>query len=762
MALADTTTWGEMAKRRKELKIPEGTPPGHAFVQILDPATGTGTFLVEVIDLMHRTMTQKWKSQGHDEQEIQTLWNEYVPTHLLPRLHGYELLMAPYAIAHLKIGLKLYETGYRFESDERARVYLTNALEPPGEGQLTLDFLPALAHEAQAVNEIKRQQRFTVVIGNPPYSGVSSNMGPWIDGLLKGRLPDGTGDGELLPRRRRAARRTQGVAPGRLREVHPPLAVAARRHGCGHSRLHQQPRLPRQPHVSRDALVPHAVLPPDPCARPSREPQEEGSSAGGRPRCQRVRHPAGRSHRAFHEGCRSQQMCLPRRSLGRTGAEVPLAIGARLRRHRMGTVGAKPAVSPVRALRRRRNGRLLRLAGNQRSDDRQRDRNRHGARCFRHRFRPGGPPRPGSPTCARSRCLMMQSGRSTSSGRVRRSIRPGDSRGWKLPAARRKIREDDQWDERCAPVLYRPFDVRKMYYVPWMVDWPRTEAMPHMLAGENVGFITTRQTKDEWGALATSNIIAHKTCSAYDINSLFPLYLYSGVGKADGSLFTRWAKGKDGRTPNLDLRFVEQIAAATELRFVSDGRGDLQKTFGPEDVLAGIYAVFHSPSYRERYEAPLKLDFPRVPLPGSAELFRKLAEAGHELLVLHVLESLKLRKPITSYAGPRIPEVGRVGWSDDTVWLDAGKTNAREGHRATKPGTIGFKGVPEEVWDFHIGGYQVCHKWLKDRKGRTLSDEDIAHYQKIVVALHETSRIMAEIDEDIEAHGGWPSAFLPG
>ena len=190
--LADTTTWGEMAERHTDLKIPGGTPPGQSFIQILDPASGTGTFLVEVIDLIHKTMVEEWKAQGHGKKKIQALWNAYVPNHLLPRLHGYELLMAPYAIAHLKIGLKLYETGYHFESDERARVYLTNALEPPGGGQLRLGFLPALAHEAAAVNEIKRRQRFTVVIGNPPYSGLSSNMGPWIDGLLKGQLPDGT------------------------------------------------------------------------------------------------------------------------------------------------------------------------------------------------------------------------------------------------------------------------------------------------------------------------------------------------------------------------------------------------------------------------------------------------------------------------------------------------------------------------------------------------------------------------------------------
>ena len=150
------------------------------FVQILDPATGTGTFLVEVIDVIHKTLVAKWKAQGHGEKKIEALWNDYVPKHLLPRLHGYELLMAPYAIAHLKIGLKLYETGYRFGSDERARIYLTNALEPASDlGQLKFDgLLSALAHEAEAVNEVKRARRFTVVVGNPPYSVISGNLTP--------------------------------------------------------------------------------------------------------------------------------------------------------------------------------------------------------------------------------------------------------------------------------------------------------------------------------------------------------------------------------------------------------------------------------------------------------------------------------------------------------------------------------------------------------------------------------------------------------
>lgn len=342
---------------------------------------------------------------------------------------------------------------------------------------------------------------------------------------------------------------------------------------------------------------------------------------------------------------------------------------------------------------------------------------------------------------------------------------PDDVRDWQFDWAQKDVRDSGPSRRHIFPILYRPFDRRFIYYTGQsrgFIGWPVVDIMGHMLAGENVGFITTRQTRDEWGVLATSSIIEGKTCAAFNINSLFPLYLYPGVGRADRALFSRWSKGKDGRTPNLDSEFVEQIADAIGMRFVSDGRCDLEKTFGPEDVLAYIYAVFYSPGYRSRYKDALRLDFPRVPRPGSSDLFRELAQAGHDLLTLHLFKSSKVASPSPAFVGSRRPEVGRVGWSDDTVWLDAGKTDARASHRATKPGTTGFKGVPEEVWDFYIGGYQVLHKWLKYRKGRTLSKQDIAHYQKIVVALNETIRVMARIDERIEAHGGWPEAFHTG
>jgi predicted helicase len=161
-----------------------------------------------------------------------------------------------------------------------------------------------------------------------------------------------------------------------------------------------------------------------------------------------------------------------------------------------------------------------------------------------------------------------------------------------------------------------------------------------------------------------------------------------------------------------------------------------------------IYCVFHSPGYRSRYAEYLKIDFPRLPLAGSVKLFHALVRLGEELVALHLLKSPTLDKPITEFTGGRNSEVEKISWLRDTVWLD-------------KAQTVGFRGVREEVWAFHIGGYQVCEKWLKDRKRRTLSKDDITHYQKIIVALAETIRLMKEIDGVIEAHGGWPGAFQP-
>ena len=758
--LADTTTWGEMAKRHEDLKIPEGTPPGQAFVQILDPATGTGTFLVEVIDLIHNTMVEKWKSRGHGDKKIQALWNEYVPKHLLPRLHGYELLMAPYAIAHLKIGLKLFETGYRFESDERARVYLTNALEPAGDKQLTLDFLPALAHEAAAVNEIKQKQRFTVIIGNPPYFGEAGRGGDWIAALMRGReIQNGRGtlsyfeaDGEPLNEHN----------PKWLNDLYVRFTRLSQwlleRAGVGvHGFItnHSYVDSPTFRGMRWALLVTFGQLflldlhgnlkkkerPPDGGTDENVFDIQQGVALGLFINKAGKRGTAKLHHAELWKLRESKYETLLSTDVGSTEWTVlrpqrpfylfvpqDTALKAEYEQ------GWKITdVMPV-------NGVGMTTARDHVVIDFDQAPLLERAREFRDSI--------------------------DSDEELCRQLGIPLKKGWNIPNARKLIGAEKELGEYIRPVLYRPFDQRSIFYHDSLVWRTVKQIMGHMLAGENQALCIGRAGQvigsSVWDVLFASTFPSEFNLFRRGGNCLFPLYLYPGVGKADESLFSRWSKGKDGRTPNLDSGFVAQLADAVDLRFVSDGCGDLRKAFGPEDVVAYIYAVFHSPGYRERYEAHLKLDFPRVPLPGSVDLFRRLAEAGHHLLALHLLESPKLGKPITTYTGPKNPEVGRVGWSNGTVWLDAGKTSAREGHRATKPGTIGFQGVPAEVWDFQIGGYQVCHKWLKDRKGRTLSDEDGAHYQKIVVTLNETIRIMAEIDEVIEAHGGWPDAFHTG
>jgi predicted helicase len=226
-----------------------------------------------------------------------------------------------------------------------------------------------------------------------------------------------------------------------------------------------------------------------------------------------------------------------------------------------------------------------------------------------------------------------------------------------------------------------------------------------------------------------TNRIADRDC--LEKANVAPLYTsaQSGSGLFGGHRTERYS--------NLAESFVGAFAGMLSIQ-----RGVLL----PEDIFHYAYAVFHCPGYRGRYAEFLKIDFPRLPLPGSLDLFRALAGVGGELTALHLMESPRLDQPITEFIGGRSPKVEKVSWSRDTVWVD-------------KAQTIGFQDVREEVWNFHIGGYQVCEKWLKDRKGRTLSADDLAHYQKIVVALSETIRLMKEIDEVIEQHGGWPGAF---
>jgi hypothetical protein len=726
--LADTTTWGEMARRHKGLTIPDGVDARDAFVQVLDPAVGTGTFLVEVTDLIHHRMVDKWKAQGHGERTIATLWNEYVPKHLLPRLHGYELLMAPYAIAHLKIGLKLYETGYRFGTPERARIYLTNSLEPASDKKKQMEFkewIPALAHEAEAVNTVKRHQRFTVVIGNPPYAGHSANFGEWITTLVDDYYYlDGKPLGEKNPKWLQddyvkfirlgewcIAKAGVGVLGyisnhgyidnPTFRGMRQALLTAFEAidvldlHGSTTKRE-------RAPDGSDDVNVFDikqgvAIL----CAR--------RFCAQGAPA--RVRHAdlygsregkyAELLHQRFGE-------LHPRKAVPASPFYLLIPQDLDLRSEYEQHFAITTAM-------------LVNVLGFQTHRD-------HFAIDFDksallHRiaeFRDTG----------------------LSDREAKEAFSLSDNRDWNVKDARRQLRQAPDWKAALLVCSYRPFDDRPCYFSTIAMDYPRRELQDSVAGRENLCLGLGRQgiaVQDPvWSLVMVSRHPIDANIFRRGGINVFPLYLYPR--EAEPSL-------DDSTRVNFAPSFLAAIAARLGLPQVGEHR--VPKGLRPEDIIQYMYAVFHSPRYRTRYAEFLKIDFPRLPLAGDQELFHALARLGGELVALHLLESARLDRHITEYHGPRAPEVEKVSYGHDTVWLDKEKS-------------YGFRGVPEAVWDFPIGGYQVCEKWLKDRKGRTLSKDDIAHYQKIVVALAETTRIMKEIDEVVEQHGGWPAAFQTG
>jgi len=712
-------------------------------VQILDPAAGTGTFLYETIRHIHEALSP---NRG--------LWageRGYVAQHLLPRLHGFELMMAPYAVAHMKLGWLLKETGYDFPHDERLRVYLTNTLE---EAEIVAGPLLALANqiarEANAASKVKAECPIMVILGNPPYSGLSANMNEWIDDLLKKPLPlDGgaqgyyTVDGEPLGEKKVWLQddyvKFIRFAQYRIERTGYGVLGFITNHGYLENPTFRGMRQSLM--ATFDDIY---VLDLHGSSKKREKPPDGGKDEnvfdittgvavglfvkrknGRRKKLARVFHAERWGTRdAKYEWLRANDVqgtqwtpvkptspyyfFVPKDESLRQEYESEPQVTEIFAQHVAGVITARDDFAvdfedePLLA-------RIADLRDPENEDSEIR------AKYF--------------------------ADRSSS------KYSPGDTRGWKLPQARKTVRQDQDWESRLAQVLYRPFDMRRIYYAPWIVDWPRTDLMPTMLTEDNIGLSLPRSVEIGRGwehVFCTCNIIQHHTVSLKEVNYLFPLYLYPDRVKKLG-VAAHWPPGQDDRRPNFTHAFVDQVAGILNLDFAPDGRGDLKKTFGPEDVFHYAYAVFHSPTYRERYAEFLKVDFARLPLTGDRGLFAALAGFGEELVGLHLLEHVPA--PHTTYPQPGDNRVERTG------------KKAYKPPTGEAPGRVYinkdqyFEDVPPEVWEFHIGGYQVCEKWLKDRKGRVLGYDDIEHYRGITEAVRHTLRLMDEIDQAIPS---WP------
>ena len=715
---------------RRDFGIAEGLADSGERVIILDPAAGTGTFLRETIAVIRETIEKKGRGGA---------WTEYVRDHLLPRLHGFELQMAPYAIGHLRLALELGGEARAFQMPpgERLNVFLTNTLEEAHESALGPAFAGEIATEAQEAEAVKREKPVMVVLGNPPYSGHSANKGAWIADLMRGRVegsPESyfTVDGGPLGERNPKWLNDDYVkfirfAQWRIERTGEGVLGFVTNHGYLDNPTYRGMRQSLM--AAFDEI--HLLDLHGNARRKERAPDggpdqnvfdiQQGVAIG---LFVKRRDGAGRA-RVFHA-----DLWGPR-EVGADGGKYRWLAGNDV--DTTGWTELAPKSPDYLFIPR---------------DEALADEYRAGWKLTDIL-----PVNSVGIVTARDR-LAIQWTEEEMRGVAKRFIEIGPEEArdmWgssikRIAAAQQDVRDHPE-EERIVPITYRPFDERMTYYTgraSGFMERPRPEVMRHMLGGSNLGLSTSRGTEvvGSWEHIFVSkSLTQHHTVSMKEVNYLFPLYVYPAHEESAELNIAE-------RSPNLAPEFTDAVAEATGLAFTPDGAGDLSATFGPEDVFHWCYAVLHSPEYRRRYADFLKADFPRIPLPASGALFAELAALGARLTALHLLDAGDpAEKDRADFPVGGNNRVDRVRYTEPA---------AGAGGRVWINGTQYFEGVAPETWAFTIGGYRPAEKWLKDRKGRPLGYDDIGRYQRICAALAETPRLMARIDGAIAARGGWP------
>jgi len=669
-------------------------------VQILDPATGTGTFLAEVVKHIYK------KFEGQ-----QGIWSNYVENHLLPRLNGFELLMASYAMAHLKLDLLFKETGFKSSKDDRLRVYLTNSLEEyhPDTGTLWANWLATEANEA---NHIKRDTPVMCVIGNPPYSGESANKGEWIMKLMEDYKKEPGGKEKLKEQNSKFINDDY---------------VKFLRYG--------QDFIEKNGSGILAFINPHGFL-DNPTFRGMRwnllktydkiyTIDLHGNSK------KKETAPDGSSDINVFDIMQGVAITI----FIKTGKKNPNELGKVFHYDLFGKREIKYDFLFENSIKTIEYRELQMVAPEYFFVIK----NFSVKSIYDTGF--------AVTDLFKINSLGIQTHRDSLSidpSKVNLSNRISDFYNLSIENTdilkKYEINENSEWQlkdkrngvfiaDKIIPIGYRPFDNQFIYNDKNIVDRLRDAVSKHIIGKSNICLIVSRQCVSDWRYVFLSkNIIESNltgTAGRFGSGNFFPLYLYHETKELQTNVKT------EERTPNLNTEIVKQIAEKLGLTFTPE-KETTENTFAPIDILDYIYAVLHSPTYREKYKEFLKIDFPRVPYPKDKETFWQLVKLGGELRQIHLLESPVVDKYITKYPVDGTNVVGKIKY-------DSGKVFINE--------TQYFENVPEKAWNFYIGGYQPAQKWLKDRKERKLEFEDILHYQKIIVALFETDRIMGLVDK---------------
>ena len=677
MGLADTSKVTIERESPQDLKHRKEKIQVHR-VQVLDPATGTGTFLAETVRQIKRNLGGQMGA-----------WPSYVPEHLLPRLHGFELMMAPYTIAHLKL-----DTEIGVSANQRLRVFLTNSLEEYNQEAGTL-FGNYLAQEANEASAIKKDAPVMIVMGNPPYSISSNNKGEWINHLLddyKKNLNE---------------RNIQPLSDDYIKFIRLAQHYVERNgegvlaYICNNSFIdgiiHRQMRSELMRVFDKIYILDlHGNARKKETAPDGSKDENVFDIMQGVSinifikKKEKSNAPAEIYHYDLY-GTRSNKYdYLQTNSLNTVNWTtlqpqapsfffVPKDFAVQQEYEKgfkvdeLMNVGACGIVSS-------RDELLIKNSAEE-------------LKSVQHDLY------------------------NLSEQEIRAKYKVGDTRDWTVSGAKK-----DLLNSSIVPIDYRPFDKRYVLYSPkskGVLSYPRYEIMRHLINLNNIALnICKQQSTFDFQHVLVNNIITDKctiSSQTKEAGYLFPLYLYP----EDGSFDTE-------RRPNLDATIWAQINAA------------IGKSTSPEDIFDYIYGVLHSPAYRAKYKEFLKVDFPRIPYPTSAEEFEHFRLHGNRLRELHLMHAVP-ESPVT-FPHPGTMQVDSLAW-------EYNKDDGYSGNIYINS-TQCFEGVPTAAFEMYIGGYQPAQKWLKDRKGRTLTFDDIEHYRRIIAILIETDKIMKQIDNN--------------
>lgn len=652
-------------------------------VQVLDPATGTGTFLNEVIRYIHQTYFSQQSG----------MWAGYVGNNLLPRIRWFEILMASYTMAHLKLWLTLEDTGRK--GDDRINIYLTNSLEEPHDNLGTL-FSQQLAKESEQASKAKKDQPIMVVMGNPPYAVSSSNKWERIQELIQDYKKDLNErkinlDDDYIKFLRYAQYYIDKNGEG--------IVAMITNNSYIDGITHRQMRKTLLESFDKIYVYDlHGNSKKKETAPDWSKDENVFDIMQGVSIIFAVKTSTSKKHATIYhydsygkrdnkyQKLQSQQIGdIKRTKL--TPPEpyyffVPKDFEA-IQKYEKWIEIKKLFVENNWWVQTDRDSLYI-------------DNN----------------------ISLWNRIQKLLSGIYENDFVEEYRIRNSSSY---------KITEKLKWkkyDEKYMNIIhYKVLDFKHIYYDPNLISRAWYAVLSNMIKWENVGLCLMRTlvNTDKYTTVFCSNSLVDKNFYGFQ-TYLLPLYLYNE--ELDGQL---------KKSVNMDQQLIDEIVNKLWTTRTDDGQGDGKKIVWPEDIFDYIYAVLHSPTYRETYKEFLKIDFPRVPFTDKLDIFWSLVEKGHELRLRHLMEHPDIDQLITSYPvdGDNVVwKIGRKSYVDDKVYIND---------------TQYIGGVPQVARDFYIGWYQPAQKWLKDRKGMKLSYDDIIHYQRIILILTKTAEIMEEI-----------------